>query len=138
MRHRKRVLKLGRKSAHLDQMLAALVGALIERKQIRTTLAKARLARPLAEKMVTLGKDGTLAARRRALAVLRREAFVTKLFDEIVPQLKERRGGYTRILKLARRASDGAETAILEWVDIKPPERKKPKAEKAAVSSSGS
>jgi len=138
MRHRKRVVKLGRKSAHVDQMLAALVKSLIERKQIRTTLAKARLARSLADRLITLGKNGTLAARRKAIASLRNESAVTKLFSEIAPQLKDRKGGYTRIVKLGRRRSDGAEMAILEWVDIKPPERKPAKAEKVdAAAASG-
>ncbi|MCX7590367.1 MAG: 50S ribosomal protein L17 [Kiritimatiellae bacterium] len=125
MRHRKDGRKLGRKTAHRKALLSALVCALIERKRIRTGLAKAREAGRLAEKMVSLARRGTLAARRYAFSVLRQEKPVRILFGEIVPKVGERRSGFTRIVKLGRRKGDGAELAILEWTDIAPPPRKK-------------
>jgi large subunit ribosomal protein L17 len=131
MRHRRKSVRLGRKSAHRKELLASLVCNLIEEKRIKTTLPKAKLARGLAEQMVTLGRIGDLAAKRRAIAVLRQEKSVTKLLGDIVPQFTGRQGGYTRIVKLDRRSSDGAEMALLEWVGIAPPDKKKkaPKTE---------
>ena len=120
MRHRKRTVKLGRESAHREAMLAGQVCDLIHCRRITTTLAKAKATRSLAEKMVTLGKSGTLASRRRALSKLRRIDRVKELFDEIAPTFAERQGGYTRIMKLGPRGSDGAEMVILEWVESKP------------------
>jgi len=111
-------------------MLASLVCNLIEEKRIKTTLAKAKQGRSLAEKMVTLGRKGTLAARRRAIAKLSQGKRVAKLFDEIIPQFDGRSGGYTRIVKLGRRGSDGSEMAVLEWIGILPPEKKKKKTDK--------
>ena len=129
MRHRKKTIKLGRTSAHRDALLASLVCNLILDRRIQTTLAKAKAARSLAEKMVTLGKRGTLAARRRAVAKLRRKDRVAILFSGIAPAFKDRQGGYTRIIKLGRRLGDNAEVALLEWVDYTPaPARKKKKA----------
>jgi large subunit ribosomal protein L17 len=98
---------------------------LIEHKRILTTLAKAKIARRIAEKLVTVARAGTLAARRSALTVLHQEKHVTKLFDEIVTQFEGRQGGYTRILKIGSRQSDSSEMVLLEWVGIKPRERKK-------------
>ncbi len=98
-------------------MLANQVCSLIEHQRIRTTLAKAKALRPLAEKMVTLGKKGSIHARRTAFAVLRQKDAVKKLFDDIAPRSAERNGGYTRIVKLGRRKSDSAPVAYLEWVD---------------------
>jgi large subunit ribosomal protein L17 len=117
MRHRKSGNKLGRSGAHRRAMLAALVCGLIKEKRIKTTLPKARVTRSLAEKMVTLGRQGTLHARRQAIATLRQPDRVGILFDEIAPRFEGRNGGYTRIVKLGRRSSDGSEMAILEWVD---------------------
>jgi large subunit ribosomal protein L17 len=117
MRHRKKTVKLGRKTAHRNQLLSSLVCALIENKRIRTTLPKAKAARSLAEKMVTLGKKGTLADRRRAISVLHRPEMVKELFEQIAPGFEGRSGGYTRIIKLGRRISDGSEMALLEWVE---------------------
>ena len=117
MRHRKQTVKLGRTSAHRDMLLAGLVCNLIEQRRIVTTLPKAKAARCLAEKMVTLGKGGTLADRRLAIARLRRKDQVAVLFSEIAPVFKERPGGYTRIVKLGKRPGDNGEMAILEWVD---------------------
>ena len=117
MRHRKKTVKLGRTSAHRNELLANLVCGLIEHRRIKTTVAKAKAARSLAEKMVTLGKKGTLAARRQAIATLKQEGLVRVLFDEIAPGFENRAGGYTRILKLGRRMSDSSEMALLEWVE---------------------
>lgn len=117
MRHQKKTVKLGRSQAHRDALLANQVCSLIIHQRIRTTLAKARAVRPLAEKMVTLGKKGTLHARRTAVAVLHQPDAVKKLFAEIAPRSAARAGGYTRIIKLGSRKSDSAPMAILEWVD---------------------
>lgn len=117
MRHRKRTVKLGRRSAHRNELLANLVCALIDNKRIKTTLPKARAARGLAEKMVTLGKKGTLAHRRQALSKLKQVDSVKELFDNVAPAFADRTGGYTRIVKLGRRISDSSEMVLLEWVD---------------------
>jgi large subunit ribosomal protein L17 len=127
MRHRKKTIKLSRTSEHRDALLANLVCSLMEAKRIRTTLAKAKAARSLAEKMVTLGKKGTVDARRRAVATLRNHDQVKVLFDVVAPAFKDRAGGYTRIVKLGRRASDSSEMSLLEWVNYipQPPKKKK-------------
>jgi len=117
MRHLKRTAKLGRTSEHRNAMLANLVCSLIEHKRVTTTLAKAKAARSVAEKMVTLGKKGTLHHRRLAVARLHQEAAARILFKEIAPAFKDRRSGYTRIIKLEQRQGDAANRAILEWVD---------------------
>ncbi len=98
-------------------MLANLVASLIIHKRVKTTLAKAKAARPLAEKLVTLGKGGTLHDHRQAVAKIGQKAAVTTLFKTIAPGFKDRKGGYTRIIKLGPRQSDSAPTAFLEWVD---------------------
>ncbi|MFZ4599076.1 MAG: 50S ribosomal protein L17 [Terrimicrobiaceae bacterium] len=117
MRHRKNTVKLGRTTAHRDAMLANQVCSLIEHQRIKTTLAKAKAVRPLAEKMVTLGKRGDLHARRLAAGALGQKDAVKKLFTEIAPRAATRKGGYTRIVKLGPRASDSAPMAYIEWVD---------------------
>ena len=117
MRHQKNTRKLGRTSQHRDAMLANIVASLIIHKRVKTTLAKAKEARPLAEKLVTLGKAGTLHARRLAVAKIGQKDAVAKLFKDIAPGFKDRKGGYTRILKLGPRQSDSAPIAFLEWVD---------------------
>lgn len=117
MRHQKKTVKLGRTAEHRKALLANQVCSLIEHQRIKTTLAKAKAVRPLAEKMVTLGKKNTLHARRTALAVLRQKGAVKKLFDEVAPRTASRSGGYTRIIKLGQRKSDSAAVAFLEWVD---------------------
>ena len=141
MRHRVRTAKLGRTGEHRNAMLANLVCSLIKNDQIKTTLAKAKAARVVAEKMVTLGKKGTLHHRRLAVARLRapqRKFFprtkgvpgselrknwtdehdvVRRLFDKIVPRLQNRQGGYTRIVRLAgARKGDAAQLAYLTWI----------------------
>jgi large subunit ribosomal protein L17 len=118
MRHLKRTAKLGRTGQHRNAMLANLVCSLIKHKRVTTTLAKARAARSVAEKMVTPGKKGTAHDRRLAAARLHQEDVVKILFNEIVPAQKERHGGYTRIVKLNQRRGDAAQRAILEWVDL--------------------
>jgi large subunit ribosomal protein L17 len=122
MRHQNKTVKLGRSQAHRDALLANQVCSLIIHQRIRTTLAKAKAARPLAEKMVTLGKKGTLHARRTAAAYLHQPSAVKKLFEEIAPRSATRAGGYTRIIKLGPRKSDSAPMAVLEWVDTAPVE----------------
>jgi large subunit ribosomal protein L17 len=117
MRHQKKTLKLGRTAEHRKALLANQVCSLIEHQRIKTTLAKAKAVRPLAEKMVTLGKKGSLHARRTALAVLRQKGAVKKLFEDIAPRSADRNGGYTRIVKLGARKSDSAPVAFIEWVD---------------------
>jgi large subunit ribosomal protein L17 len=138
MRHQKKTLKLGLTAAHRKAMLANQVCSLIEHERIKTTLAKAKAVRPLAEKMVTLGKKDSLHARRTAFAVLRQKGAVTKLFAEIAPRSATRSGGYTRIVKLGARRSDSAPVAFIEWVDapqlveeVIPEETGKKKAAKA-------
>ena len=134
MRHRKRTAKLGRTSSHRNAMLANLVCSLIKHKRVTTTLAKAKAARSVAEKMVTLGKSGTIHDRRLAAARLHQEDAVKVLFTEIAPAQKGRNGGYTRIVKLYPRQGDAAEQAILEWVDAgSAPEPAPAKTEEAAV-----
>jgi len=121
MRHRVKKIKLGRRGAHRDSMLSNMVCSLIAERRIKTTLSKAKVARSIAEKMVTLGKKGTLAARRKAIASLRSPDHVKVLFDEIAPGFAGRCGGYTRITKLGPRMSDASEMAILEWVEATEP-----------------
>jgi len=130
MRHRKLTIKLGRTTAQRGALLAAQVCSLITYGRIKTTLEKAKASRRLADRMVTLGKRNTLATRRIAIARLRKVPPVGRLFSTIAPAMADRAGGYTRILKLGRRTGDGAEMAILEWVNFTLPEPK-PKKEKA-------
>lgn len=124
MRHAKLTVKLGRKAEHRNLLLANQVCSLIEHNRIKTTLAKAKAVRPLAEKMITLGRRGDLHARRLALAFLRQKDVVRKLFADVAPRTNNRRGGYTRIVKLGPRLSDSAPMAYLEWVDQPQPEQK--------------
>jgi large subunit ribosomal protein L17 len=137
MRHQRKTVKLGRTAEHRKALLANQVCSLIEHQRIKTTLAKAKAVRPLAERMVTLGKNGSVHARRTALATLRQKNAVRKLFDDIAPRSAERNGGYTRIVKLGQRRSDSAQMAFIEWVDMlevveeKPAEEKKSKRKKA-------
>src|SRR6476646_2577458 len=118
MRHRKQTAKLGRTGEHRNAMLANLVCSLIKHKRVKTTLAKAKAARSVAEKMVTLGKSGSIHDRRLAAARLHQEDAVKILFNEIAPSQKDRPGGYTRIVRLGQRQGDAGQRAILEWVDM--------------------
>ena len=132
MRHLKRTAKLGRTGEHRNAMLANMVCSLIIHKRITTTLAKAKAARSVAEKMVTLGKSGTLHDRRLAAARLHQEDAVKILFNEIAPAQKDRHGGYTRILRLNQRQGDSGQRAILEWVDMPLVTEAEPEAGKAS------
>ena len=145
MRHQKKTVKLGRKEGHRKSLLANLAVSLIEHSRIKTTLAKAKAVKPLAEKLVTIGKKNTLHARRTAKAVLRQDDAVKKLFAEVAPRAADRKGGYTRIIKLGQRMSDASEMALIEWVDVaaevevaipepKPAAAKKPRAKAAPKS----
>jgi large subunit ribosomal protein L17 len=132
MRHQKKTVKLGRTAEHRKALLANQVCSLIRHQRIKTTLAKAKAVRPLAERMVTLGKNGSIHARRTALATLRQKNAVKKLFDDIAPRSAERNGGYTRIVKLGQRKSDSASMAFIEWVDMTEVVEEKPAEEKKA------
>ena len=117
MRHRKNNVKFGRSKSHREALVAMLAAGLVKAKSIRTTDRKAKVARSFAEKLVTVARKGTLAARRQVAAKLRDEAAAKELFEKIVPMMEGRQGGYTRIVKLGQRSNDGAEMAILAWVD---------------------
>ena len=158
MRHRKEKRPLGRTSSHRDALLRNLVTSLIDKGRITTTLEKAKELRRVADRMVTLGKQGTLAARRRAAPIVRSDAAVKKLFAEVALWSESRPGGYTRILQLGTRPGDGATKAIIEFVDrpkvapevagvkkgaakakpaAKAPKAAKPKAEKPGKTEKG-
>jgi large subunit ribosomal protein L17 len=114
MRHLKAGRKLGRSSAHRYSLYRNLVAELLTHDRIRTTDEKAKEVRRFAERMVTLGKAGTLAARRRALAFVRDQDAVRRLFSDVAPRFAERAGGYTRIVKLGRRIGDAASISLIE------------------------
>ncbi|MCR6631249.1 MAG: 50S ribosomal protein L17 [Magnetospirillum sp.] len=120
MRHGMSGRKLNRTSAHRKAMFANMVNALIKHEQIKTTLPKAKDLRPIAEKIISLGKSGTLHDRRRAFAILRDDAVVAKLFSVIAERYKDRNGGYTRVLKAGFRYGDAAPMAFIELVDRDP------------------
>ena len=120
MRHGRKTIKLQRRAPHRRAMLSNLICSLIEHKQIKTTLAKAKAVRPMADRMVTLAKRGDLHARRIALGYLHSKDTVKALFEVIAPAARHRQGGYTRIIKLGQRPSDSAPMAFLEWVDQTP------------------
>lgn len=117
MRHGKAGRKLNRTSSHRKAMFANMVASLIEHEQIVTTLPKAKELRPIVEKLVTLGKRGDLHARRQAIAAVRDERLVKRLFDTVAPRYAERNGGYTRIMKAGFRYGDSAPMAVIEFVD---------------------
>jgi large subunit ribosomal protein L17 len=114
MRHLKAGRKLGRSSAHRAALYRNLVTELLGHDRIRTTDEKAKEIRRLADRMVTLGKQGTLAARRRALAVIRDKDVVQRLFGDVAQRFSDRAGGYTRIVKLGRRPGDAASMSMIE------------------------
>ncbi len=120
MRHARTGKKLGRDSAHRKALYANLACSLIEHGRIKTTEAKAKAVKPYAEKMITLGRRGDLHARRQALAELRTQEIVHKLFADIAPRMADRPGGYTRIIKIGHRPGDAAEMVYLELVDYDP------------------
>jgi large subunit ribosomal protein L17 len=120
VRHAKTGKKLGRDSAHRKAMYANLACSLIEHERIKTTEAKAKAVKPFAEQMITLARRGDLHARRQALAELRSQEIVHKLFAEIGPRMADRPGGYSRIVKIGHRYGDAAELVYLELVDYQP------------------
>jgi large subunit ribosomal protein L17 len=117
VRHQRAGKKLGRDSAHRKALYANLAGALIENGRIKTTVTKAKAVKPIAERMITLGRRGDLHARRQATAFLRSRDVVHRLFADVAPRFKDRPGGYLRIVRLGPRAGDAAEMAYLELVD---------------------
>jgi large subunit ribosomal protein L17 len=120
VRHARSGKKLGRDSAHRKALYANLACALIEHGRIKTTEAKAKAVKPFAEKMITLGRRGDLAARRQAISELRSQDVVKRLFDEVAPRFADRPGGYSRIVKLGPRYGDAANMVYLELVDYEP------------------
>ena len=120
MRHQRAGKKLGRDSAHRKALYANLAGALIEHGRIKTTEAKAKAVKPIAEQMITLGRRGDIHARRQAIAFLRSQDVVHKLFSEVAPRFADRPGGYSRIVKLGTRQGDAAEMVYFELVDHTP------------------
>lgn len=120
MRHGLSGRKLNRTSTHRKAMFANMAAALIKHEQIKTTVPKAKELRPIAEKLITLGKKGGLHNRRRAYAMLRDDATVAKLFDALADRYKERSGGYTRVLRAGFRYGDSAPMAFIEFVDRDP------------------
>ena len=116
MRPRKAGRKLNRTPAHRKAMLRNIVTSLLEHERIVTTVPKAKEARRVTEKMITLGKRGDLHARRQAMAYIRSKGIVAKLFDEISSQYADRQGGYTRIIRTGNRYGDAAPMAIVELV----------------------
>ncbi|MDQ5820660.1 MAG: 50S ribosomal protein L17 [Actinomycetota bacterium] len=120
MRHQRAGKKLGRSPAHRKALYANLAGALIEHGRIRTTEAKAKAVKPIAEQMITLGRRGDIHARRQAIAFLRSQDVVHKLFAEVAPRFADRPGGYSRIVKIGTRQGDAAEMVYLELVDYAP------------------
>ena len=124
--------KLGRASDHRKAMLRAMVTYLLENGKIETTVTRAKEVRSLTEKMITVAKDNTLAAKRQALAFVTKEDVVKKLFDEIAPKYKDVNGGYCRIIKTGPRRGDAAEMCIIELVGDEKVEEKKTKEKKAS------
>ena len=120
MRHHRSGRKLGRDASHRKALYSNLTGALIEHGRIKTTAAKAKEVRPVAEQMITLGRRGDVHARRQAIAFLRSQDVVHKLFAEVAPRFADRPGGYSRIVKIGTRQGDAAEMVYLELVDHVP------------------
>ena len=132
MRHRRTGKKLGRDSAHRRALYSNLSASLIEHGRIRTTEAKAKAVKPIAEQMITLGRRGDIHARRQALAYLRSQEVVHELFSEVGPRFRDRQGGYTRIVKIGPRPGDSAPMAYLELVDFTPEPPAAPRARRRA------
>ena len=136
MRHQKAGRKLGRDSSHRISMLRNMVTSFFEGERIETTDAKAKELRKLAEKMITLGKQGSLHARRNALGVIRDKKVVKKLFEDIAPRFQDRQGGYTRIFKAGHRPGDAALLSVIELTTkVSPPDKGKAKTKKKTPSS---
>ena len=120
MRHLKSKRKLNKTSSHRKSMLANMAVALIKHEQIQTTLPKAKELSPFVDKLITLGKKGDLASRKKTLSILPEKQWVSKIFDELSERYKERNGGYTRVLKAGFRYGDSAPMAVIELVDRNP------------------
>jgi large subunit ribosomal protein L17 len=135
MRHRVGGKKLGRNTAHRVMMFRNMVTSLFDKERIRTTLDRAKAVRPIAERMITLGKRESLHARRQALAYIKDPAVVAKLFDTLAPRFSQRSGGYTRIIRLGSRDGDGAQMAYLELIgsEFKPAKREEGKKSKKSA-----
>ncbi len=127
MRHRKGGVRLGRTSAHRKALYRNLVTSLLEHERIETTDVKAKEVRRLADRMITLGKRGTLHARRSALRVIKSRDVTAKVFDDLAQRFRERPGGYTRVLKVRRRVGDNAPLSIVELVEGTAPASEEPK-----------
>jgi len=125
MRHRVAGRKLSRHTQHRELMFRNMLVSLLQYERIKTTLAKGKELRGWADRIISIGKKGTLHARRQAFALLRDEGIVKKLFDEIAPRFKDRKGGYTRVYKLGWRQGDGAPLSLVELVTYTAPEEKK-------------
>jgi large subunit ribosomal protein L17 len=125
MRHRVAGRKLSRHTRHRELMFRNMLVSLLQHERIKTTLAKGKELRSWADNIISLGKQGTLHARRRAFALLRDKGIIRKLFDEIAPKFKDRQGGYTRIYRLGWRQGDGAPLSLVELATYAPPEEKK-------------
>jgi large subunit ribosomal protein L17 len=140
VRHRRAGRKLGRDASHRKALYANLASALIEHGRIKTTAAKAKEVKPIAEQMITLGRRGGVHARRQALAYLRSQDVVHKLFSDVGPRFADRNGGYSRIVRIGPRQGDAAEMVYLELVDfmpeatIEPPRRARREEEPETVS----
>ena len=142
MRHRVAGKKLGRKTPHRLMMFRNMVTSLLDKERIQTTVQRAKALRPIAEKIITLGKRDSLHARRQALAFVKDPAVVSKLFSTLAPRFSQRAGGYTRIIKLGFRPGDGAQKAIIELLgsEFKAKEQKgkaKKKSDKTPVTTEG-
>jgi large subunit ribosomal protein L17 len=137
MRHGVAGVKLGRSPAHRRALLRNLVTALLEHEAVRTTDAKAKELRRWGDRLITLGKQGSLHARRRAAALVQRQSVLKKLFDEIAPRYQARQGGYTRVVKLGVRHGDAAPMSLVELVERQgaapEPEKKKPQRRRDRV-----
>tara|TARA_B100001113_G_scaffold344308_1_gene332542 strand:- start:840 stop:1259 length:420 start_codon:yes stop_codon:yes gene_type:complete len=120
MRHLKSKRKLNKTSSHRKAMLANMAVALIKHEQIQTTLPKAKELSPFVDKLISLGKKGDLASRKKALSILPEKQWTSKIFDELSERYKERNGGYTRVLKAGFRYGDSAPMAVIELVDRNP------------------
>jgi large subunit ribosomal protein L17 len=130
MRHHRSGKKLGRDASHRKALYANLAGALIQHGRIKTTVTKAKAVRPVAEQMITLGRRGDLHARRQAMAFLRSQEVVHRLFAEVAPRFAGREGGYSRIVRIGPRPGDAAEMAFLELIDFSAEEQAEEKAER--------
>lgn len=133
MRHHRAGKKLGRDASHRKALYSNLAGSLIVHGRIKTTVTKAKAVKPIAEKMITLGRQGDIHSRRQATAFLRSQDVVHKLFSEVGPRFKARPGGYSRIIRIGPRPGDAAEMAYLELVDFSAEDQAEEKAERRRI-----